>query len=53
MLTAEEVAGLVEEIKERVIKAAESGQKDEPPEELARRLAEAFDSVMDSGPEES
>lgn len=46
VLTPEEAAALVARIKERVIQVVESAAPDEPREELARRLAEAFESIQ-------
>lgn len=46
VLTPEEAAALVSRIKERVIQVVESAAPEEPREELARRLAEAFESIQ-------
>ena len=45
VLEPEEVKGLIARIKERVIEAVESSVEGETREELARRLAAAFDSI--------
>ncbi len=45
LLSADEVAVIIAEIKERVISAARDGEEGEPPDVLARRIAAAFESV--------
>ena len=45
LMTPDEIKTLIANIRERVIKAAEAAKPGEPPEALAGRLADAFESI--------